>query len=56
LTQLTGVELKPENKLYSYSEGDEIYIITLRKPQRGAEVEVKPEDLLIVRVQYSKVL
>jgi hypothetical protein len=56
LTQLTGVELKPENKLYSYSENDEIYIITLRKPQRGVEVEVKPEDLLIVRVQYSKVL
>jgi hypothetical protein len=54
LSQLTGVELKPENKLYSYSEGDEIYIITLKKPQRGVEVEVKPEDLLIVRVSYSK--
>jgi hypothetical protein len=56
LSQLTGVELKPESGLYSYSEGDEIYIITLRKPVRGQEVEVKPEDLLIVRVQYSKAL
>jgi hypothetical protein len=56
LSQLTGVELKPENKLYLYDENDEIYIITLKKPQRGVEVEVKPEDLLIVRVQYSKVL
>ena len=54
LTQLTGVELKPESGLYTYSENDEIYIITLRKPQRGVEVEVKPEDLLIVRVSYSK--
>jgi hypothetical protein len=54
LSQLTGVELKPENKLYSHSDNDEIYIITLRKPVRGQEVEVKPEDLLIVRVSYSK--
>ena len=56
LSQFTSLELKPENKLYSYSENDEIYIITLRKPQRGVEVEVKPEDLLIVRVKYSKAL
>jgi hypothetical protein len=56
LSQLTGVELKPENKLYSYSDSDEIYIITLKKPARGQEVEVKPEDLLIVRVKYSKAL
>jgi len=54
LSQITSLELKPENKLYSYSEGDEIYIITLKKPVRGQEVEVKPEDLLIVRVSYSK--
>jgi hypothetical protein len=56
LSQITSLELKPESGLYTYSEGDEIYIITLRKPQRGVEVEVKPEDLLIVRVQYSKAL
>jgi hypothetical protein len=54
LSQITSLELKPESGLYSYSEGDEIYIITLRKPVRGQEVEVKPEDLLIVRVSYSK--
>jgi hypothetical protein len=54
LSQLVSLELKPESTLYSYSESDEIYIITLKKPQRGVEVEVKPEDLLIVRVKYSK--
>jgi hypothetical protein len=54
LSQLVSLELKPENKLYTYSESDEIYIITLKKPQRGVEVEVKPEDLIIVRVKYSK--
>jgi len=48
------IDLKPSNELYRYSEDDIIYVISLKKPIRGQEVEVKEEDLLIHRVVIAK--
>jgi hypothetical protein len=48
------IDLKPSNELYRYSEDDIIYIISLKKPIRGQEVEVKEEDLLIHRCVIAK--
>jgi hypothetical protein len=51
LKKLLQVELKPSAELYRYSQEDEVFVITLKAPQRGAEVqEVKPEDLEIFRI------
>jgi Domain of unknown function (DUF1874). len=48
LSKLLGIKLEPSSELYRYEEGDIIYIITLRTPERGKEVsEVRTEELLI---------
>jgi hypothetical protein len=45
LSNILGVELKPSSDLYKYKCGDALVVVTLNKPQRGQEVEVKEEDL-----------
>jgi len=45
LSKLLNMELKPSAGLYTYEKGDILIIVTLKKPQRGQEVEVKEEDL-----------
>jgi len=45
LSKLLNIELKPSADLYTYRDFDVLAIITLKKPQRGQEVEVKLEDL-----------
>ena len=45
LSKLLNIELKPSAGLYTYRDFDVLAIITLKKPQRGQEVEVKEEDL-----------
>jgi Domain of unknown function (DUF1874). len=48
LSQVLNRELVPNTGLYQWREGDELVIIGLRRPVRGQEVEVRPEDLDIV--------
>jgi len=45
LSKLLNVELKPSADLYTYRDGDVLAIVTLKKPQRGVEVEAREEDL-----------
>jgi len=45
LSKLLGIDLKPSSGLYEYRSGDILLIVTLKKPARGQEVEVKIEDL-----------
>jgi hypothetical protein len=52
LSEVLGRELKPSAGLYTYRPGDIIYVVSLRQPQRGAEVvSIKVEELDIVRVE-----
>lgn len=51
VAELLGLELQPSSGLYSYVDGDRIYVVTLKKPVRGQEVEVKIEDLDIFVVE-----
>ena len=45
LSKLLNVELKPSADLYTHKTGDVLVIVTLKKPQRGVEVEAREEDL-----------
>jgi hypothetical protein len=55
LNQVLGLSLRPESGLYQWREGDELIIITLKKPIRGQEAtEVKIEDLEFFYVYISR--
>jgi hypothetical protein len=45
LSKTLNLEIKPSSEIYEYRDGDILTIITLKKPIRGQEVEVKEEDL-----------
>jgi len=45
LNQFFGLDLKPSSELYKHGKGDALIVVGLKKPVRGQEVEVKPEDL-----------
>jgi len=45
LSKLLNADLKTSSDLYTYKKGDVLVIVTLKKPIRGQEVEVKEEDL-----------
>ena len=45
LSSALGRDLSPNPGLYQWREGDVLVVIGLRKPVRGQEVEVKPDDL-----------
>jgi hypothetical protein len=45
LSKLLNIDLRPSSELYEYRDGDTLVIVTLKKPMRGQEVEVKEGDL-----------
>ena len=46
LSELLGIELRPSSEVYRFDEDDDIMVVTLKRPVRGAEVEkVSPEDV-----------
>jgi hypothetical protein len=46
LNQLFNLDLKPESGLYQWRKGDELIIVTLKKPIRGQEIqELTLDDL-----------
>ena len=52
LKKLLEVELKPSAELYKYTEGDSIFVITLKTPERGKEAtEVRQEDIEVYYVE-----
>ena len=56
ISEMLGLQLEPANGLYEYEEGDIVVAVTLKKPPRGREVEVKPEDLdvYIITVEFAE--
>ena len=55
LLKSLGIDLEVSSGLYQYQDGDVIYVVTLRRPVRGAEVEgLSLEDLLIHKVVVEK--
>jgi hypothetical protein len=55
LNRLLGLSLKPSSELYQWREGDELVIVTLRKPVRGQEIQdVKLEDLEVFYAYVSR--
>ncbi|RLE65542.1 MAG: hypothetical protein DRJ38_03590 [Thermoprotei archaeon] len=55
LNQLLGLNMQPSSELYQYQQGDIIIVVGLRRPVRGQEVEVKPEDLDVAIVEKVEV-
>jgi len=45
LNSILGLQLQPRPELYVYAPGDKIIVVTLKKPVRGQEVDVRPDDL-----------
>jgi len=54
LKKVLGIELTPSNEVYRYEEGDDIYVVTLKKPIRGQEVSVSEDDLIVISVKIVK--
>jgi hypothetical protein len=51
LSKLLQIELKPSAELYKYSMDDEVFIVTLKQPERGREAtEVTEKDIEIYRI------
>jgi hypothetical protein len=51
LSQILNRNLQPNPGLYTWREGDDLVIVGLKKPVRGQEMEIKPEDLDLVLVR-----
>jgi len=51
LSQTLNKNLVPNPGLYSWKEDDALIVVGLRKPVRGQEMDVKPEDLDLVYVR-----
>jgi len=51
LANILGKDLTPNPGLYSFKEDDTLIVVGLRKPVRGQEMDVKPEDLDLVYVR-----
>jgi hypothetical protein len=45
LNNVLGLDLKPSSGLYEHRPLDMMIVVSLKRPIRGQEVEVKPEDL-----------
>jgi hypothetical protein len=55
INELFGLNLSPNPGLYEWREGDEIIVITLRKPVRGQEVQqIDVNDLEFFYVYVSR--
>jgi len=51
INKLLNLDLKPSSELYKYETGDLMFVVTLKKPIRGAEIEkVSKEDVTIYEV------
>ena len=48
LSEFLGVSLQPSAGLYKWRKGDRVYIVALKRPVRGADVEVSMDDLRII--------
>jgi hypothetical protein len=51
LSQALNRNLVPNPGLYTWQEDDYLVIVGLKKPIRGQELEIKPEDLDLVLVR-----
>jgi hypothetical protein len=51
LSSVLGKQLTPNPGLYTWQEDDYLIVIGLKKPIRGQELEIKPEDLDLVLVR-----
>jgi len=51
LSQALNRNLQPNPGLYTWQEDDYLVIVGLKKPVRGQELEIKPEDLDLVLVR-----
>jgi len=48
LSEKLGLKLEPSSELYEYKPGDHIFIVTLKRPERGKEVKrISEKDLLV---------
>ena len=56
LNEVLGLDLQPSTSLYQYQPGDIIIVVGLRRPVRGQEVEVRPEDLDVAIVEKVEVV
>ena len=55
LQRVLGIPLVPSADVYKYEEGDEVYIVTLKSPARGQEVQLVSEyDLEIYHITVAK--
>jgi len=54
LNKLFNLNLSVSSELYKYQQGDVIYVITLKKPVRGAEIEnITENDIEIYHVETT---
>jgi hypothetical protein len=54
INQKLGTNIQPSSELYNYQSADEIYIVTLKQPERGKEkVTVAESDLEIWKVNIK---
>ena len=52
LNRLFNLNLQPSSELYKYQDGDVLFVVTLKKPVRGQEVENLTEnDIEIYQVE-----
>ena len=51
LSQVLNRNIQSNPGLYTWQEDDDLIIVGLKKPVRGQELEVKPEDLDLVLVR-----
>jgi len=55
LSDALGIELRISNSVYRYAVGDDIVVVTLKRPVRGQEVEVSISDLELFRVRIDAI-
>ncbi|PMP89125.1 MAG: hypothetical protein C0173_06080 [Desulfurella sp.] len=54
LQQILNIKLEPSAQLYRYNEGDDVYVITLKNPVRGADVQPSAEEIEIYKIVAAK--
>ena len=50
LSEVLGVELQPCSDVYRYAVGDDVVVVTLKRPVRGQEVSISDLELFRVRI------
>jgi len=55
LNNVLGLDLKQSSGLYEHRPLDVMIVVTLRRPVRGVEVEVREEDLEVFICEASEV-